>query len=132
MGQVRSTRNIRVLNSITNYQLRIWAGYLNQPVSRDMKKQLKDKAHVQGKQMVKVSIAKGSNKKNGDRASVSSKESEHVSRQIDVSTGSKFPPYEHSGSIPFFVILQNKKRVLKQNHTCRGNTSNIDSLGFLC
>lgn len=41
----------------------IWAGYLNQPVSRDMKKQLKDKAHVQGKQMVKVSIAKGSNKK---------------------------------------------------------------------
>ena len=63
MGQVRNTRNIRVLNSITNYQLRIWAGYLNQPVSRDMKKQLIDKAHVQGKQMVKVSIAKGSNKK---------------------------------------------------------------------
>ena len=55
-----------------------------------------------------------------------------MSRQIDVSTGSKFPPYEHSGSIPFFVILQNKKRVLKQNHTCPGNTSTIDSLGFLC
>ena len=42
---------------------RTWAGLLNQPVSPDSRKKLQNKAKDEGKEMVKVSISKKTNKK---------------------------------------------------------------------
>lgn len=48
---------------IANTALRIWAGYLNQPLSKNDRKAIKEKAALMGKQIVKVTIKKNDTKK---------------------------------------------------------------------
>lgn len=50
-------------NLLILHWLRMWAGYLNQPISKASRKKLKEKAQSMGKEIVKVTINKTTGKK---------------------------------------------------------------------